>query len=157
MRDGMVIVVDDSATEAMLTFGRQILARQNFSRFIGAELSAFDGIHVELRIPIRDELRQQNGFVHGGVLAYAADNVLTFAGGLTLGSAVLTSEFKINYVRPGVGDAIVARGSVMYGGKAQAVCRAEIYTERHGTATLVAVAQGTIVRIGSEPAAASSR
>ena len=34
-----------------------------------------------------------------GVLAYLADNCLTYAAGSVLGN-VLTSEFKINYIRP---------------------------------------------------------
>jgi hypothetical protein len=34
-----------------------------------------------LEAPIRNELLQQDGLVHGDVLRYPADNALTFAGG----------------------------------------------------------------------------
>ena len=54
--------------------GKSVLASQPFSVLLGTELTRFaDGI-AELRLPIRDDLKQQNGFVHGGVLSYAADN-----------------------------------------------------------------------------------
>lgn len=133
---------------AMLALGRAVLAQQPFSTMLGAELTAFDGSIVELTIPIRADLLQQNGFAHGGVVSYAADNALTFAGGLTFGSAVLTSEFKINYVRPARGVAIIARATLVYGGRRQAVCRADIFTrDDAGAEVLVAVAQGTIAAI----------
>ncbi len=133
---------------AMLAFGRAVLAQQSFSTMLGAELTAFNGSTVELTVPIRADLLQQNGFAHGGVVSYMADNALTFAGGLALGSAVLTSEFKINYVRPARGAAIVARATLVYGGRRQAVCRADIFArDEAGAETLVAVAQGTIAAI----------
>ncbi|MES1934865.1 PaaI family thioesterase [Salinisphaera hydrothermalis] len=131
--------------------GQQALKAQAFSQLVGAELTAFDAGHVTLEIPIRDDLLQQNGFVHGGVLSYAADNALTFVGGSMLGHNVLTSEYKINYLKPGVGDRLVARGSVVYVGKRQAVCRCDVYAISEGKAdTLCATAQGTIVAF--EPA-----
>ena len=115
---------------------------------MGAELTAFSAGYTELKIPIRQELRQQHGFVHGGVISYAADNALTYVGGSVLGPAVVTAEFKINYLRPGLGDFIVARASVIYAGKKQAVCRCDIYALSEGKETLCATAQGTISTIG---------
>jgi hypothetical protein len=61
-----------------------------------------------LEIDVRDELLQQNGYLHGGVLAYAADNALTFAGGSALGPAVLTRGFTIDYLMPARGRSDLA-------------------------------------------------
>jgi uncharacterized protein (TIGR00369 family) len=138
--------------ENLLEWGRRVLAEQPFSRLLGAELTRYSPGEAELRIPIRDDLRQQNGFVHGGVVSYAADNALTYAGGSTLGPNVVTSEYKINYVRPAVGDWLVARASVVHSGKTQAVCRCDVYVARDGRESLCATAQGTIARLG-EPGA----
>lgn len=132
---------------------RQVLQAQPFSRLLAAELLAFSGDGVALRIPIREDTRQQNGFVHGGVVSYMADNALTFAGGAVLGAAVVTSEYKINYVRPAVGDWLVARAHAVHAGRRQATCRAEIFTQSGEQEQLCAIAQGTIVRTG-EPAPA---
>ncbi|MEZ5460362.1 PaaI family thioesterase [Dokdonella sp.] len=130
-----------------MDIARHVLASQPFSTLLGTRVTGFAPGHSELRIPIRDELKQQNGFVHGGVLSYAADNGLTFAGGSVLGSAVVTSEFKINYVRPALGDELVARASVVHAGKSQAVCRCEVFCVSAGSETLCAIAQGTIVSL----------
>ena len=132
---------------------QQVLQAQPFSKLLAAELLAFAADGVALRIPIRENVRQQNGFVHGGVVSYMADNALTFAGGAVLGPSVVTSEYKINYVRPAVGDWLIARARAVHAGKRQAACRAEIFTQRDGQEQLCGIAQGTIVRIG-DPAAA---
>src|SRR5215472_2779888 len=133
--------------EDLLESGRQILASQPFSVLLGAQLLKFSEGLAELTVPIREELKQQFGFVHGGVISYAADNALTFAGGSVLGTSVVTSEFKVNYVRPALGDFILARAEVIHAGKNQAVCRCELYVSASGNQTLCAVAQGTITRL----------
>ena len=67
--------------EVFLAMGREVLASQPFSRLIGAELAALSPGLCELQVPIGDSVKQQHGFVHGGVVSYAADNALTYAGG----------------------------------------------------------------------------
>ncbi|MBB3062665.1 PaaI family thioesterase [Microbulbifer rhizosphaerae] len=135
--------------DSLLPMGRDVLASQPFSRLLGAELDGFSAGNAELRVPVTDELKQQHGFVHGGVVSYAADNALTYAGGSVLGTNVVTSEFKINYVRPAVGEYIVARASVVHSGRTQAVCRCEVYAVGDDGENLCAVAQGTIARLGN--------
>ena len=132
----------------MLTIGKQILASQPFSVLLKAELLSFEVGKVEIKIPITKDVQQQHGFVHGGVLSYAADNAITFAGGSSMGVPVVTSEFKINYVRPAIGDYLIARANSIYAGKSQAVCRCDLFVSKDGEEKLCAVAQGTIVRIG---------
>jgi len=137
--------------EDMLTWGRRVLASQPFSVLLGAELLAFREGSVELKVSLRADLKQQHGFVHGGVISYAADNALTYAGGSVLGPSVVTSEFKINYVRPAMGEFIVARATVIHAGKSQAVCRCDVYVSNGGSENLCATAQGTIARLGQPP------
>ena len=134
--------------EDMLAWGRLVLASQPFSLLLGAELLAFSEGSAELKVPIRADLKQQHGFLHGGVVSYAADNALTYAGGSVLGRGVVTSEFKINYVRPAIGDFIVARAVVVHSGRNQAVCRCEVVVSDKGAESLCATAQGTITRLG---------
>lgn len=85
--------------------------------------------------------------MHGGVVSYAADNALTYAGGTMLDWAVVTSEFKINYLRPAVGERLIARAEAVYAGKSQAVCRCDVFMVVNGDEKLCAVAQGTIARL----------
>jgi uncharacterized protein (TIGR00369 family) len=132
----------------LLQLGKQALASQPFSVLIGAELTGYSSGWAELTIPITPQLKNQHGFVHGGVISYAADNALTFVGGSVLGPAVLTSEYKINYLRPAKGTALIARATVVYSSKAQAVCHCDVFIVDEGKERLCAVSQGTIARIG---------
>lgn len=133
--------------EAFLRMGREVLAQQAFSVLIGAELAALSPGQCELHVPVTAQLQQQNGFVHGGVLSYAADNALTFAGGTALRVPVVTSEFKINCVRPAVGQRLVARAHAEHVGRTQAVCRCEVFVVDGGEEKLCALAQGTIAAL----------
>ena len=134
----------------LLQLGQRILAEQPFSVLLGAELTAFEPGRAELTLPVRREHLQQHGFVHGGAVSYLADNALTYAGGSALpGLGVVTSEYKINYLRPAVGDALIARASVLYAGKTQAVCRCDVFAVKDGNEKLCATAQGTIVTLGT--------
>ncbi|EKF76069.1 phenylacetic acid degradation protein PaaI [Alcanivorax hongdengensis A-11-3] len=129
--------------QSLLDFGKQILQSQPFSALLGTELTDFEPGKAVLTLAVRDELKQQHGFVHGGVVSYLADNALTYAGGSVLGDSV-TSEYKINYLRPAIGETLEARATVIASGKTQAVCQCEVFAFRDGQAHLVALAQGTI-------------
>ncbi|WP_438943612.1 PaaI family thioesterase [Noviherbaspirillum malthae] len=133
----------------MLQLGQQALASQPFSRMVGTVLTRFDAEGTELRLPVQDMLKQQHGFVHGGVVSYLADNALTFAGGAALGTGVVTSEYKINYVRPAIGQELVARAAAVHAGKSQAACRCDVYVVNEGKELLCAIAQGTIARLSA--------
>ncbi len=124
----------------------RVFAAQPFTVFLGAELIEAGAGFATITLPLRSDLKQQHGFAHGGVVSYLADNALTFAGGLALGGDALTSEFKINYVKPAGGDRLIAKATARSVGKSQAVCQCDIFfEERDGTPTLCAIAQGTIV------------
>jgi uncharacterized protein (TIGR00369 family) len=131
----------------LLARAKQALATQPFSVLLGAEIVDYSSGYAELRIPIKDQLKQQHGFLHGGVVAYAADNGLAFAGGSVLGPAIISSEFKINYLRPAMGDFLVARATVVHSGKSQAVCRCDVFVLDGNGERLCATAQGTIVKM----------
>jgi len=137
--------------EVFLAMGREVLASQPFSQLIGAELVALSPGRCELHVPITEAVKQQHGFVHGGVLSYAADNALTYAGGTALRVPVVTSEFKINYLRPAIGERLIARSEAVHTGKSQAVCRCDVFVVNDGEEKLCAVAQGTIAALPAAP------
>lgn len=129
---------------------REVLRAQPFSQMVHTELTQYALEGVELRLPITGQIQQQHGFVHGGVVSYLADNALTFAGSTALGAGVVTSEYKINYVRPALGAYLVARASVIHAGRSQAVCRCDVHAvDADGAHKLCAVAQGTIALMGN--------
>ncbi len=112
---------------------------------MGAVLNSLSEGHAELLLQIKPEFKQNHGYVHGGVLSYLADNCLTFSAASVFGNCV-TSEFKINYVRPAIGEFLVARATIISFGKRQAVCECKIHSVENGIEKLVAFSVGTIVK-----------
>ncbi|MEU9451838.1 PaaI family thioesterase [Streptomyces sp. NPDC048277] len=128
-----------------LAFAQKILAAQPFSVLLGTRLTAFGAGAATLELDDRAELRQQYGYVHGGVIAYVAENAMAFAAGTEPGDRPLTAGFTIDYVRPAGGALLRARARVVRHGRALAVCRCDVASVGgDGTETLCAVAQGTI-------------
>ena len=103
-------------------------------KLLGARIFRVSKGNVELSLSNRPALSQQDGFVHAGVLATLLDS----AGGyatlslLPPGSRVLAVEFKINFTRPAVGDAVRARGRVRKLGQTIAVSELEAKIRHNG-------------------------
>ena len=140
----------DPSSDSLLATGERVLQSQPFSVLLGARLVRLAPGEAEIEIPVRPELLQQHGFVHGGVVAYLADNTLTFAGGSVWGDAV-TAEVKVNYLRPGAGEVLRAVAHVAHAGRTLAVATCEVFSLTGDERVLVAVAQGTLARVGGAP------
>ncbi|WP_328869174.1 PaaI family thioesterase [Streptomyces sp. NBC_00287] len=131
--------------ELDLASARKVLAAQPFSTLLGARLTAFGKGAATLELDIRDELLQQYGYVHGGVLGYAADNASAFAAGTVVGPRLTTSGLTLDFLRPAKGELLRARAEVVRAGRTRVVCRCDLLTvDSEGTETLCAVSQGAI-------------
>lgn len=134
--------------ELTLELAEKVLASQPFSVLLGTRVVAFGDGGAVLELDVRDDLRQQNGYLHGGVLAYAADNAITFAGGTALGPSVLTGGFTITYLRPAAGPILRAEARVAHASSRQATCTCELFVrDEHGDTMLCAIAQGTVIAV----------
>ena len=118
-------------TEGLFGFGQQVLAAQPCSVLLGAQLTAYTAGHAEISLTLEPANAQHVRVAHGGIVSYAADTALIFAGGSVLGIAsggmVFTSEYKINYVKPARGDLLIARAFVISTSARQAVCRCYVW------------------------------
>jgi uncharacterized protein (TIGR00369 family) len=131
--------------EELWKMGTTALANQPFSALLGTTLVDIGPGQAVLGLAVTGSLSQQNGYVHGGVLSYLADNALAFAGGSVLGPGVVTAGFTIDYLRAAVGRRILARARSVHAGRRHAVCVCEIWdVDERGAETLCALAQGTI-------------
>lgn len=121
--------------------------KQRLMTTIGAHVEHVMPGKVSLRLPFREDLTQQHGFLHAGTIAALADSACGYAA-LTLmpaDAAVLSVEFKVNMLAPAKGDAIVARGEVIRSGKNIMVCRADVFAVSGSEEKLVAAMQGTMM------------
>lgn len=130
---------------------RDSFAKQKLMTTIGAVVARVAPGEVDIRLPFRDDLTQQQGFLHAGTIASVADSACGYAA-LSLMPAdadVLSIEFKINMLAPAKGDAIIARASVIRAGRTIMVCRADVYSILGAEEKLVAAMQGTMMVVPS--------
>ena len=109
---------------------RESFGRQKAMALIGASLKSVAAGQVEIALPYRDDLTQQKGFIHGGILGMIADTACGYAAFslMPAGGSLVTVEYKMNILKPGRG-ALVARGKVVRPGRTLTVARAEVYAD----------------------------
>lgn len=116
---------------------------------IGAELVHLAAGEVDIALPFSDRLTQQDGYLHAGVVAGAADSACGYAALTTMDAEaeVLTVEFKINLLAPAAGERLVARGRVLRTGRTLTVCRGDAVTISGGLEKHVATLTATLIAI----------
>lgn len=109
---------------------RESFARQKAMALIGATLTVVEPGYVEVCLPFRDDLTQQKGYVHGGILGMIADTACGYCAFslMPAGCSLVTVEYKINILTPALG-ALVAKGQVVKPGRTLTIARAEVYAE----------------------------
>jgi uncharacterized protein (TIGR00369 family) len=98
---------------------RDSFDRQPAMSLIGARLLRVLPGEVEIVLPYRSEITQQHGFVHAGMIGAALDSACGYAA-LTVmpaGTGILTIEYKLNCLAPGVGERIRLIGRVRKPGR----------------------------------------
>jgi uncharacterized protein (TIGR00369 family) len=119
-------------------------AAQEVMKLIGARLIKIEPGEIEIKLPYRKDLTQQNGFLHAGITAAIADSACGYAAFslMPAGTDVLTIEFKINLLSPAVGDYFVAQGRILRTGKALTVAAGDVFAvnsnEKKPIATILA-------------------
>jgi uncharacterized protein (TIGR00369 family) len=109
---------------------RSSFGRQKAMGLIGASLTVVEPGQVEVALPFRDDLTQQKGFIHGGIIGMIADTACGYAAYslMPADSSLVTVEYKINMLAPARGS-LVARGEVVRAGRTLTVTRGEVYAE----------------------------
>jgi uncharacterized protein (TIGR00369 family) len=116
---------------------------------LGATLERVAPGEVDIRLPFREDLTQQHGFLHAGAMTTAVDTACGYAA-LTLmppEAAVLTVEFKVNLLAPGRGEAVIARARVMKPGRTLTVVRGDVLAQERGEERLVATMLATMMTV----------
>lgn len=123
-------------------------AQQPVMNLIGARLALVEPGIVEIELPFRADLTQQDGFLHAGVITTVADSAAGYAAFTLMpaGSRVLSIEFKVNLLRPALGETFIARAEVIKAGRTLTVVRADVFARRENSEKeLVATMQGTMM------------
>jgi uncharacterized protein (TIGR00369 family) len=104
---------------------------------------------VVIELPYRDDITQQQSFVHGAAVAAIVDTACGYSALslLPAGYDVVTVEYKINFVAPAVGEKMIARGRVTKAGKTLTVCSGDCHAWRDGKEKLIATMQATMMAV----------
>ncbi|WP_366526156.1 PaaI family thioesterase [Geothrix sp.] len=126
---------------------------QGLMTTLGAELVRVAEGEVHIALPFSERLSQQHGFLHAGAITSILDSACGYAA-LTKappGCEVVTAEFKINLLRPALGDRFLAIGKVQNAGRSLTVCTGEVLAiSGDGSAPkVVALMQATIANLRS--------
>jgi uncharacterized protein (TIGR00369 family) len=118
---------------------------------LGAELAHVADGEVHITLPFSSRITQQHGYVHAGAVTSIVDSACGYAA-LTKAPAdheVVTAEFKINLMRPAIGQRFVAIGRVQNAGRLLSVCTGEVraFVDDSTAFKVVALMQATFVYV----------
>ncbi|MEM6907261.1 MAG: PaaI family thioesterase [Pseudomonadota bacterium] len=138
----------DSPAVSLEYMKRVAVAGSGFTNWLNVEpLIVWEG-QSELVLELRPDMTQHHGFAHGAIVGLMADNACAWAGASVAGD-VVTGSYTINFLRPGKGERLRAKGSVIKPGKRQVVVRGDVWAETDDAAPVhVATAQATIIPTG---------
>ncbi|WP_026853811.1 PaaI family thioesterase [Geothrix fermentans] len=124
---------------------------QGLMATLGAELALVSEGEVHIALPFSGRLAQQHGYVHAGAIASILDSACGYAA-LTKappGCEVVTAEFKINLLRPALGERFLAIGRVQNAGRSLTVCTGEVqaFSGPEAAPKVVAIMQATIATL----------
>ena len=124
--------------------------KEDYSRGFIADCG-FEAIHyergrLEARLRVLNRHRQQDNYVHAGVIATMADHTAGYAAYSLVSDdyRILTIEFKINFLEPAYGHGLVCRSSILKQGGKILVGESEVFDQRAGQEILVAKAMVTL-------------
>jgi uncharacterized protein (TIGR00369 family) len=126
----------------------------SLSKEYGTPLPFIDHLGVErveshegralLALELKPAFRNSWKAAHGGVIMTLIDSAMSLAARLHLQGApggILTIEMNAKFIKPGMGNRLIAEGRVIGGGRTTLFCEAEVHDE---TGTLVAKGMGTL-------------
>jgi uncharacterized protein (TIGR00369 family) len=126
---------------------KESFARQTVMATIGASITGVEPGEVTIELPFRSDLAQQHGFIHAGVVTMIVDTACGYAAltRMPASAAVLTAEYKINFLSPAEGEKLIARGRVLKPGRALTVCYGDVHAVKDGQEKLVATMLATMM------------
>ena len=107
-------------------------AKQAFLGLMAAELRRVVPGAVDIALPFKPALAQQHGHVHGGAITSIADTAAGYAA-MTLsspGTGVLTTELKVNFLRPAGQGVLCAEARVIKPGRTLNIVQVDVFESR---------------------------
>ena len=121
-----------------------LFAASPFMRTLKLEVGAidYDTMTLSLRMPLHPEFERRVGTTQypGGAIDSLIALTGDFALGMMLGGGIPTINLRIDYLKPAIGDALVATARVRRSGRTVAVIDIDVVDDK---GSLVALGRGT--------------
>lgn len=103
--------------------------RQKVMETLGVRLAELHPGCVVLEMPHNEMFTQQHGFMHAGIITTVLDSACGYAAFSLMepGAAVLSVEFKTNFLAPASGVRFRIEATVLKPGRTLTVCEAKAY------------------------------
>lgn len=126
---------------------RESFQRQKVMQTLGMALLEVKAGECIIGFSYREDLTQQNGFIHAGVIATALDSACGYAAFSMMpeDADVLSIEFKTNLMRPARGERFEARARVIKPGRTVFFTEASLFAVTGQEEKLVASMAGTMM------------
>jgi uncharacterized protein (TIGR00369 family) len=134
---------------------RDIFSQAGFISELGIQLQDVGPGWCATELAVAPRHLQQNGFIHAGVQATMADHTAGAAAAtlMPIGQVVLTVEFKINLLRPAVGEWLRCRAEVVRPGRMLTYVEAAVYAgSQQQEGKLVSKLVTTMAFVAASPA-----
>lgn len=128
---------------------REIFERQSFMRMIGARIALLSPGACDIELPYREDLCQQNVYLHGGAITSIADTSCGIASSTLLSpeAGILSVEFKYNMMAPAAGERFIARGRVVKPGRTLTIAESAVFAVKDGVETEIGRMLATMIAL----------
>jgi acyl-CoA thioesterase len=131
---------------ARVARARAAFAAVPYAKLIGLELGEISPGAVSIHLDVRNDLKQNQGVIHGGAVASLIDTAAALAvlTQLDTNERVSTTDLTIHYLRPTTSGRLTAEARIVRGGRRLFVLSVEV---RNDQQILVATAVTSYIKI----------
>ena len=137
---------ENKLNEALVARIHEAFASVPYAKFLGLELGEMKPGEANLHLEVRDELRQNQGVIHGGAVASLIDTASAFAVVTQLepNERVTTTDLTIHYLRPVTAGRLTATARTVRAGRRLFVLSVEVMDNQQ---KLIATAVTTYIKL----------
>lgn len=124
----------------------EVVETTPYLRHLGIELVEISAGKAVMKMPMKKELRQPYGLLHGGATASLIDTATAFAVVAAIGTEdkATTVDLTVHYLRPVIDETTICTATVVRAGKRLITVSAEVHNEQ---GKLIATALSTYTKV----------
>ncbi|MFT6556556.1 PaaI family thioesterase [Sneathiella sp.] len=124
-----------------------IFESQKLMHHLGVEITALSEGYCDLTLGYHERWSQHDGYFHGGIIGTLADTAAGVAATTLMSEDenCLTAEYKLNFLTPASGEAIVAKSKIIKSGRSLKIAESNIYSIGNGEQKHCATALVTLI------------